>query len=88
MNFIRTYLGDKGKFRQRIFVVLVIICWILLLSDQLLSDPKVIHINNMATFDFNTTFWMIIPIGYVIFVAITVVQKLIHSIKQKGQHNQ
>lgn len=83
-EFIRTYLGDKGKFRQRIFVVLVIICWILLLSDQLLSDPKVIHINNMATFDFNTTFWMIIPIGYVIFVAITVVQKLIHSIKQKG----
>ena len=47
-EFIRTYLGDKGKFRQRIFVVLVIICWILLLSDQLLSDPKVIHINNIG----------------------------------------
>lgn len=83
-EFIQTYLNDQGKFRKRIFGVLVIVCWILLLNDQLLSDPKVIHINNMATFDFNTTIWMIIPVGYVLFVAISVVQKLIHSIKQKG----
>lgn len=83
--FICTYLNDQGKFRKRVFAILVVICWGLLLSDQLLSDPQVIHVNDMATFSFDTTIWMVIPICYVLFVAITVVQKLVQYMKQKGQ---
>lgn len=84
-EFITVFLNDNGYFRKRIFLILVLVCWLLLLTDQLLYQPKVIMDGNMATFIFEPTLWMAVPILYVVFVAVTVLQKLFQHIHQKDQ---
>lgn len=83
-EFIREFLNDNGYFRKRITFLLVIICWGLLLNDQLLQQPEIIHIKTIPTFSFQPTLWMVVPVAYVLFVSLTVLQKLFQHIKQKG----
>lgn len=87
-EFICTFVNDKGYFRKYIFLILFIICELLLLSDFLIQQPQLVEIDGMRTFSFEPTIWISIPIIYVLFVAITVLQKIVKSIFQKGSQLQ
>lgn len=84
-DFLSEFLNDKGYLRKKVFFALLIVCWGLLLSDQLLVDPQVLYTNGNATFVYGTSFWMVIPVVYVLWVAFSILSKIFKSIKKKQQ---
>ena len=86
-EFISEFMHDTGSLRKYLILFFAVVSCMLLLSDQLLYDPKVVLVNHMATFSFQPTFWMILPILYVLLVTITVLQQLSAGIKRKGQNS-
>lgn len=85
-EFISEFINDKGFLKRKVFTVLLGVSWILLLSDQLLTDPRVVlSANGYATFEYGTSIWMLVPVLYVLWVAIGILKKIFQSIKAKEQ---
>ncbi|MEG0981121.1 MAG: diguanylate cyclase [Erysipelotrichaceae bacterium] len=85
-SFIGEFLNNRGQLQLNIFLGLFILSSFLLFNDNLLSNPQIINANGYAKFVYSTNFWMIIPIIYVILVAVSILKKIFQSIKAKERN--